>query len=75
MLFMSLTINGRNVGYCSRYLEKPYSVQDNLIIMDVTTHDLEFHSFMRLSHQYIVNEDCLDVKVEDSFELYNPNLF
>ena len=43
--------------------------------MDVTTHDLEFHSFMRLSHQYIVNEDCFDVKVEDSFELYNPNLF
>lgn len=74
MLFMSLDINGRKVGYCSRYLDKPYSVQDNLIIMDVTTHDLELHSFMRLSHQYIVNKDSVEVTVQDSFELDNLNI-
>lgn len=74
MLFMSLTINGRNAGYCSRYLDKPYSVQDNLIIMDVTSHDLEFHSFLRLSHQYIVNKDSVEVSVQDSFELENLNI-
>lgn len=73
-LFMSLKINGKNAGYVSRYLDKPYSVQDNLIIFDVTAHDLELHSFMRLSHQYIVNKDSLDVKIGDLFELDNPNV-
>lgn len=42
--------------------------------VDITTHDLEFHSFLRLSHRYIVNKDSLDVKVEDMFEIDNPNI-
>lgn len=73
-LFMSVLLNGRKAGYASRCLDKPFTVQDNLIIFDVTTHDLELHSFMRLSHQYIVNKDSVEVSVQDSFELEDINI-
>lgn len=43
-------------------------------LVDVTAFDLELHSFLRISHQYIVDKDSLDVKIEDMFELENPNL-
>lgn len=73
-LYMSLTINGKSAGYCHRYLTTPFCVGDNLILHDVTTHDLEFHSFLRLSHQYIVNRDSLEVPIGELFELDNINL-
>lgn len=42
--------------------------------VDITTYDLELHAFLRVSHQYVVDKDSLDVKIEDMFELENPNL-
>ena len=72
---MSLTIDGRCVGSVCRLLVQPYSVWDSLTIDDITTHDLELHSFLRFSHQFVVNPDSMaGEKIEEMFELENPNI-
>lgn len=72
---MSLTINGKYVGSVCRLLVPPFSVWDSLSIEDITTHDLELHSFLRISHQFVVNPDSLaGEKIEEMFELENPNI-
>lgn len=74
-LCMSLIIDGKYVGSISRLLGRPFSVWDSLSIEDITTHDLELHSFLRISHQFVVNPDCLNgEKIEEMFEIDNPNI-
>lgn len=41
---------------------------------DVTTYDLEMHSFLRVSHAYIVQPDSFEYKIEEMFEIDNPNI-
>lgn len=52
-----------------------YSVITHVVPgIDVTTFDLELHAFLRLSHQYIIDKDSVEVKIEEMFEMENPNI-
>lgn len=74
-LCMSLTYDSMPCGTIARMLCPPFTVWDSLQISDVTTHDLELHAFLRVSHQFLVQPDCLaGEKIEEMFELENPNI-
>lgn len=77
----------RNKLVCDVYINNKYCISfsrdlENFAVaayrsssqIDVTTFDLELHAFLRLSHQYIIDANCLEVKIEEMFNLENPNL-
>lgn len=77
----------RNKLICDVYINGKYSLSFTRDLLsfsvdayrchtqvDVTTFDLELHAFLRLSHQYIIDSSRIEVKIEDMFDLQNPNL-
>lgn len=74
-LMCQVYINGKLAITFSRDLSH-YVVNSCCVAsLDITTFDLEMHAFLRMSHQYIIDKDSITEKVEDMFELDNPNLF
>lgn len=74
ILFCEVIIDGKKRLIFQRNLES-FSVFSDCRTSDVTTFDLELHSFLRVSHQMIVNPDVLaGEKIEEMFEIDNPNI-
>ena len=63
-------LNGQYKGRFIRY--KDGSVLDISHSMDLVTHDLEMHAFMRLSLKWLT--DPQSISVEELFELDNINI-
>lgn len=72
-LHCEVWINGKLLLTFQRNLKIQFVVARGSESVDVTTFDLEFHSFLRVSHQYIVNPDSMSgVKIEEMFEMDCP---
>lgn len=68
-------INGRHAMTFRRHLKYLMVIATREDInIDPTTFDLELHSFLRLSHQYMINPDSFEFKIEEMFEIDCPNI-
>lgn len=69
-------INDRHAMTFRRHLKylMVLAIRENVNV-DPTTFDLELHSFLRFSHQYMINPDSMaGEKIEEMFEIDCPNI-